>query len=88
MAEVSSKTIQDLGPNVPAGSGNVRLVYIKGTTGATGDTLTVSNLTTVVGAYLSQANGTLPTSIGLATNVITINNAGGALTYSGFAWGT
>jgi len=86
MAEVTAKTVQELAPNL-AGS-QVRLVYIKGTTAATGDTLTVSDLTTVVGAYLSQANGTLPTSIGLATNVITINNAGGALTYSGLAWGT
>lgn len=86
MAEVTSKTIQELAPNLPGSS--VRLVYIKGTTAATGDTLTVSDLTTVVGAYLAQANGTLPTSIGLATNVITINNGGGALTYSGLAWGT
>lgn len=86
MAEVSAKTIQELAPNL-AGAQN-RLVFIKGTTAATGDTLTVSDLTTVIGAYLSQANGTVPTSIGLATNVITINNAGGALTYSGLAWGT
>lgn len=86
MAEVTAKTIQELAPNLP-GTQN-RLVYVKGTTAATGDTLTVSDLTTVVGAYLSQANGTLPSSISIATNVITINNAGGALTYSGLAWGT
>lgn len=86
MAEVTSKTIQELAPNLPGSQ--LRLVYVKGTTAATGDTITVSDLTTVVGAYLSQANGTLPTSIGLSTNVITINNAGGALTYSGLAWGT
>lgn len=86
MAEVSSKTIQELAPNLPGSS--VRLVYVKGTTAATGDVLTVSDLTTVIGAYLAQANGTLPTSIGLSTNVITINNAGGALTYSGLVWGT
>jgi hypothetical protein len=86
MAEVTAKTLQELAPNLPGTP--VRLVYVKGTTAATGDTLTVSDLTTVIGAYLSQANGTLPTSIGLATNVITINNAGGALTYSGLAWGT
>lgn len=86
MAEVTAKTIIEMAPNL-AGS-QTRLVHIKGTTAATGDTLTVSNLTTVVGCYLSQANGTLPTSVGLSTNVITINNAGGALTYSGLAWGT
>jgi hypothetical protein len=86
MAEVTAKTIQELAPNLAGTS--VRLVYIKGTTAATGDVLTVSDLTTVIGAYLAQANGTLPTSIGLSTNVITINNAGGALTYSGLAWGT
>ena len=86
MAEVTAKTIQELAPNLPGTP--VRLIYVKGTTNATGDTLTVTDLTTVIGAYLSQANGTLPTSISLATNVITINNAGGALTYSGLAWGT
>lgn len=86
MAEVTTKTIQELAPNLPGTP--VRLVYIKGTTNATGDTLTVSNLTTVIGAYLSQATGTLPTSISIATNVITITNGGGALTYSGLAWGT
>lgn len=86
MAEVTAKTIQELAPNLPGAQ--LRLVYVKGTTAATGDTLTVSDLTTVIGAYLSQANGTLPTSVSLATNVITINNAGGALTYSGLAWGT
>ena len=86
MAEATAKTIQELAPNL-LGS-QVRLVYIKGTTAATGDTFTVPNLTTVLGALLQQSNGTIPTSIGLATNVITINNAGGALTYSGLAWGT
>lgn len=86
MAEVTAKTIQELAPNLPGTS--VRLVFVRGTTNATGDTLTVSDLTTVHGAYLQQANGTLPSSIGLATNVITINNAGGALTYTGLAWGT
>ncbi len=86
MAEVTAKTVQELAPNLPGIS--TRLAFIKGTTAATGDVLTVTPFTTVVGAYLAQANGTLPTSIGLSTNVITINNAGGALTYSGLAWGT
>jgi len=86
MAEVTAKTIQELAPNLPGAP--IRLVYIKGTTNATGDIFTVSNLTTVQGAYLAQATGALPTSISISTNVITINNAGGALTYSGLAWGT
>lgn len=84
MAEATAKTIQELAPNL-AGS-QVRLVYIKGTIATTGDTFTVNDLTTVIGAYLQQNTGALPTSISLATNVITITSA--AATYSGFAWGT
>lgn len=86
MAEVTNKVIQELAPNLPGTP--VRLVYVKGTTAASGDILTVSDLTTVLGAFLQQSDGTAPTSIGLATNVITINNGGGALTYTGLAWGT
>lgn len=86
MAEVTAKTIQELAPNL-AGS-QVRLIYVKGTTNASGDTLTVNNLTTVIDAYLSQSTGALPTTISIAGNVITINNAGGALIYSGLVWGT
>lgn len=86
MAEATAKTIQELAPNLPGAS--TRLVFIKGTTNASGDTLTVPNLTTVSGCYLTQNTGALPTSITLATNVITITNAGGALTYTGLAWGT
>lgn len=86
MAEATAKTIQELAPNLPGSQ--TRLVFIKGTTNATGDTFTVNDLTTVLGAYLAQATGALPTSISLSTNVITIANAGGALTYSGLAWGT
>ena len=86
MAEATSKTIQELAPNIPGVP--IRLVYIKGTTAATGDVFTVTPLTTIQGAYLAQSNGTVPTSISLSTNVITINNAGGALTYTGLAWGT
>ncbi len=86
MAEATAKTIQELAPNLPGSQ--TRLVFIKGTTNATGDTFTVNDLTTVLGAYLAQATGAVPTSISLSTNVITINNAGGALTYAGLAWGT
>lgn len=87
MAEVSTKTVN---PIIPQGNPGLAttVLFVKGTTAATGDTLTVTGFTTVLGAYLSQANGTLPTSISIAGNVITINNAGGALTYSGLAWGT
>jgi len=52
MAEVTSKVIQELAPNIPGTP--VRLVYVKGTTAATGDTLTVSDLTTVLGALYSN----------------------------------
>ena len=86
MAEVTAKVLVELAPNIPGLQ--VRLVHIKGTTANTGDILTVNNLTTVIGAYLAQATGALPSSISLSTNAITINNAGGALTYSGLAWGT
>lgn len=85
MAEVTSKTVQYVA-NTPGAAFWVAVV--RGTTANTGDTLTVTGMTTVLGAYLAQATGTLPTSISLATNVITINNAGGALTYTGLAYGT
>lgn len=86
MAEATAKTIKELAPNLPGTQ--TRLVFIQGTTNATGDIFTVTDLTTVTGCYLAQATGALPTSISLSTNVITINNAGGALTYSGLVWGT
>ncbi len=87
MAEVSSKTVIGISPLGNPGLWKT-VVWVQGTTAATGDILTVTGLTTVQGCYLAQATGTVPTSISLSGNVITINNAGGALTYSGLAWGT
>lgn len=84
MAEVTVKTIQELAPNL-AGT-PVRLIYVKGTTAANSDTLTVSNLTTVLGAFLISSTGTAATMT-FATNVITITN-GSTLVWSGLAWGT
>lgn len=87
MAEVSAKTVN---PIIPLGNPGLAttVLFVKGTTAASGDTLTVTGFTTVLGIYLAQANGTLPTSVSIAGNVVTINNAGGALTYAGLAWGT
>jgi hypothetical protein len=84
MAEVTAKAIQELAPNL-AGT-QVRLVYVKGTSAVNNDTLTVSNLTTVVGAFLISSTGTVATMT-FATNVITITN-GSTLVWSGLAWGT
>jgi len=88
MAEFTAKTIQELAPNVPnpGGNTNKRLVYIKGAAAANADIFTVSDLTTVDGAYLIiTATGALAT-LTFATNVITLA-AGGAATYTGLAWG-
>lgn len=84
MAEVTAKSIQELAPNLP-GTQN-RLVYVTGTSAANNDTITVSDLTTVKGAFLISTTGTAGTMT-FATNVITVTN-GGTLVWSGLAWGT
>lgn len=84
MAEFTAKTIQGLAPNVE-GTQAARLVYVAGTSAANNDTLTVSNLTTVRGAFLISTTGTAGTMT-FATNVITVTN-GGTLVFSGLAWG-
>lgn len=84
MAEFTAKTIQELAPNL-AGS-QVRLVYVKGTSAVNSDTLTVPDLTTVLGAFLISSTGTAGTMT-FATNVITVTN-GSTLVWSGLAWGT
>lgn len=85
MAEATAETFMELAPNQPKASSQRRLVYVKGTTAAGNDTITVPNLTTVEGATLISTAGVsaAPT---FATNVITITAAAG--TYSGLAWGT
>lgn len=84
MAEVTTKGIQELAPNL-AGS-QTRLIYVTGISAANNDTITVSDLTTVRGAFLISTTGTAGTMT-FATNVITITN-GSTLTWSGLAWGT
>lgn len=83
MAEVTSKGIQELAPNL-AGA-QTRLVYVTGISAVNNDTLTLSDLTTVRGAFLISTTGTVATMT-FATNVITITN-GSTLTWSGLAWG-
>jgi hypothetical protein len=84
MAEFTAKTIQEIAPNF--GGTPVRLVFVKGASAVNSDTFTVPNLTTVLGAFLISTTGTAGTMT-FATNVITVTN-GGALTWTGLAWGT
>lgn len=82
MAEVTVKTIE--GDNVPQAA--VKIFYVTGTSAANNDTLTVSGLTTVRGAFLISTTGTVITMT-FSSNVVTLTN-GGTLTVSGLAWGT
>ncbi len=81
MAEVTAKTIE--GDNAPQST--VKIFYITGTSAANNDTLTVTPLTTVRGAFLISTTGTVITMT-FGTNVITLTN-GGTLTVSGLCWG-
>lgn len=85
MAEVQNKTVNPIAPLGPAGLATV-VLFVKGLSAVNSDTLTVTGLTTVLGAYLVSSTGVVGT-LTFATNVITITN-GGALTWSGLAWGT
>jgi len=80
MAEFTSKSIQMAAP-----VGNKKVVFVKGVSAVNSDTLTVSGLSSVEGAYLVSTTGVAGT-LTFATNVITVTN-GGALTWSGLAWG-
>lgn len=82
MAEFTNKVINGVGV-FPAGRD---LYFIRGTSAVNSDTFTVSTLTTVEGAYLVSTTGVAATCT-FATNVITVTN-GGALTWTGLAWGT
>lgn len=82
MAEVVSKTIE--GDNQPQSV--VKIFYITGISAANNDTLTVSPLTTVRGAFLISTTGTVITMT-FSTNIITLTN-GSTLTVSGLAWGS
>jgi hypothetical protein len=85
MAEVTVKTVNPI-----QALGNPGLwttvLFVKGSSAVNNDTLTVTGLTTVLGAFLISSTGVVGTMT-FATNVITITN-GGALTWSGLAWGT
>lgn len=84
MAEILVKVIQELAPNLPGSQ--VRLVYVAGTTQANNDVITVTDLTTVKGAFLISSTGTVA-AMTFATNIITITNAS-TLIWSGIVWGT
>lgn len=85
MAEVTTKTVMGVSPlGNPGGWRN--LIFVRGVSGANNDTLTVTGLTAVEGAFLISTTGTAATMT-FATNVITITN-GSTLTWTGLAWGT
>lgn len=84
MAEVTAKESTQV-VNVPPATGQIQLFYVKGTSAANNDTLTVTGMTTVLGAFLISTTGTVGTMT-FATNVITITN-GGTLIWTGLAWG-
>ena len=81
MAEFTSKVVHGMG-TFPAGR---QLYFVRGISAVNSDTFTTP-LTTVEGAYLVSTTGTAGTCT-FATNVITVTN-GGALTWTGLAWGT
>ena len=60
--------------------------FVIGICAANNDTITVTGLTAVKGAFLISSTGVVGTMT-FATNVITITN-GGTLVWSGLAWGT
>jgi hypothetical protein len=82
MAEFTSKAIQFIGNTPGAG---IEMAYVTGASAVNSDTFTVSGLTTVKGAFLISTTGVVGTMT-FATNVITVTN-GGALTWTGLAWG-
>jgi hypothetical protein len=82
MSEFTAKSISELSPQL----GSTILCYVAGTSAVNSDTLTVTPLTTVKGAFLISSTGTVATMT-FATNVITVTN-GSTLVWSGLAWGT
>ena len=84
MAEVTSKTVIGIAPLGNPGLWRT-VVFVQGTSANVNDTLTVTGLTTVQGAYLVSSAGVAGV-LTFATNVITITSA--AATWSGLAWGT
>lgn len=84
MAEATSETFMDMGPGkVP---GQRQLIFIKGTTAAGGDTITVPGITTIDAAFLvAPADGTVGTFTSIVGNVITVSSA--AKAYAGWCVG-
>ena len=65
---------------------NKKLIFISAQAAVNSDFITVTKLTTVQGCYLQcVADGTVAICT-IATNVITVTNAGNRL-WSGFCWG-
>lgn len=86
MAECTAKTVMPVEPP-SVGTGAYRVVlFVQGTSATNSDTITVTGLTTVLGAYLVSSTGVVGT-LTFATNVITITN-GSTLVWSGLVWGT
>lgn len=85
MAEATTETFMELAPNLPRATNQRRLVFVRGTTAAGNDVITLTDLTTVEGAFLIATDGTVGTMT-YGTNIITVTSA--AKTYTGLAWGT
>ena len=80
MAEFTNESIVNAVPQL-----GKKMVFVGGTSAGNGDTITVAGLGTVEGAVLVASDGTAGT-LTFATNVITVTN-GGALAWTGIAWG-
>lgn len=85
MAEATTEVFMELAPNLPKATNQRRLVFVRGITAGANDIITITDLTTVEGAFLIATDGTVGTMT-YATNVITVTSA--AKTYTGLVWGT
>ncbi len=92
MAEMGSKVVMGVSPlGVTGGTTGATalwrsLVFVQAQSASNSDTITVTGLTSVIGAYVVSSGGTAGTCT-FATNVITVTN-GSNLLWSGLAWGT
>lgn len=89
MAEVSSKTVNGVIPTPSGGfvAGQwTTLLFVRGTKAAQNDVLTVTGLTTIIGAYLQFASGAVETET-FSTNILTLTSATTGV-ISGLVWGT
>lgn len=87
MAEASSKTINGVVPaGNPASGAWTVVLFVRGTKAAQNDTLTVTGLTTIIGAYLQFASGAVETET-FSTNILTLTSATTGVV-SGLVWGT